>query len=288
MSAQVTQSDDAAARTGRKLFGCAAAWSLVAAGAALVAAALAGNGSVGVLPCNLAALVAALAAAGHGIAGRELGCLLDERNRFSLARAQLLVWAVVVFALLLSAVEWNIVAGAADPLAITIPNALLAVLGLSVGTAAAAPGLVGLRGTRSAPASPRQMEAALLRLPAAADAGGGLVAQGQVIGNAQPARASWRDLLSGDEISNAGRLDIAKAQQALLTLVLATGYLASARGLFNGSAAITALPALGTAAAALLAASHAGYLVQKIVPKADASTMTAPPTSRSTPGSDDA
>src|SRR6266487_1554966 len=53
---------------------------------------------------------------GHGITGKLLGALIDEQNKMSLAKLQLVIWTIVILSAWLTAVLWNILIGKADPL----------------------------------------------------------------------------------------------------------------------------------------------------------------------------
>ncbi|WP_439595500.1 hypothetical protein [Falsiroseomonas sp.] len=223
------------------------------------------------LGLNLLAVAGLLAAISLAITGRALGFALGGLNRYSISRVQMGLWTVVVVGLLLTAAERNLlVAAAPDALNIALPGALLAAVGISFASGAAAPAIVALRGHATAEATPEQLAAAASRGGGPNRDPAGLTARGQVLGNQDAQDACWRDLFSGDEAAGFGRVDLSKVQQGLLTLVILGIYLVSCATHFTGTAAITELPIFGESSAQLLALSHGGYLAFKAVPKPDA------------------
>jgi hypothetical protein len=63
-----------------------------------------------------------------------LGILVDERGRYSLTHLQIVVWTIVVLSLI-SGVFWGrVFHDAAHALDFTIPDELLTVIGISVGS----------------------------------------------------------------------------------------------------------------------------------------------------------
>jgi hypothetical protein len=65
-------------------------------------------------------------------------------------------------------------------------------------------------------------------------------------------------------------VDLSKVQQALLTLIIVSIYVAAFMATLTKGAWLE-FPPLGSDAVRLLAISHAGYLAYKVVPKPDAS-----------------
>ena len=224
-----------------------------------------------VLLLNLAAAVVMVGAVSRAVTKRADGFALSALNRYSLSRLQMGVWTVAVVAILLTISEWNLLAKAsAETLAITVPGPLVAVLGISFGSAVAAPAILSLRAAATDQATDQQLSAAQERDVSSA----GLVAQGQVVGRSNADQASWTDLFTGEEAATAGRVDLFKVQQALLTTVIVTVYLGSTLKLFAGAEPVTTMPPIGEGMAELLAISHAGYLAYKAAPKPDASRGT--------------
>ena len=57
---------------------------------------------------NLVLFVAFLLVVGHGVTGRPLGLLIDERKKVSLSRLQMVLWTLVILSGLLTAALSNI------------------------------------------------------------------------------------------------------------------------------------------------------------------------------------
>src|SRR6476646_6101396 len=68
------------------------------------------------------ALLATMAVvAGQGVTGAWRGVLVDERNKLSLSRLQMLLWTTIVLAGLYVAMLSNVAAGRPNPLSVTVP-----------------------------------------------------------------------------------------------------------------------------------------------------------------------
>src|SRR4051812_16152460 len=87
---------------------------------------------------TMALLVALTALIGRGVTG-HWGALIDERNRLSLSRVQVLVWTVLVLSGFLIAASVNVRARKPNPLAIDIPTELWLPMGIGTTTLVAAP-----------------------------------------------------------------------------------------------------------------------------------------------------
>ena len=241
-----------------------------------------------VLCLNLTALGCALLLTGKAATGDLFGFALGGLNRYSLARAQAALWTVAVFSILLTTAEWNLAlppgtampSGVAGPLDIEIPAALMTAVGISLFSAVAAPALVTIRGDTTPAATTAQLTAAADRTQALTGRMAMLQARGQVVSNVDAQGASWLDLLTGDEVGQAARVDLSKVQQAMLTLIVVGIYLAAFLESLRSSAWLAGLPPLGADAVRLLAISHAGYLAYKIAPKPDASAADDPAVSK--------
>lgn len=222
---------------------------------------------------NLAALGGALLLVSEALTQTLFGFALGGLNRYTLARAQVAAWTVVVFSALLTAAEWNLAlpfVGIKGPLDIVIPGELLTALGISMFTAVAAPAIIRLRSDTTTQATDAQMQAATDRTRSLMGQEPDLRARGQIVCNRTFKDASWRDLFTGEDVSVTGRVDLSKVQQALLTLIIISIYLAAILESFTRSVAMECLPPLGPDAVRLLAISHAGYLAYRAVPKPDA------------------
>jgi len=242
----------------------------------------------------MALLVAFIVLVGQHLAGPWQGALIDERNKMSLSRFQTIVWTVLVVAAFLAAALHNIRTGQPDPLRIAIPSQLWALLGISV-TSLVGSGLVKQEKTKRkpephnakktlagaltgvdpatvTPADGNQLVAA--KHPEAPSADDPVVARGVLTVNEDPAASSWSDLFRGEEVGNAGHLDLGKIQMFYFTLIIVFAYAAALGSLFAQlfaqQSGITAFPALGNDVVALLGISHATYLTTKAVTRTPA------------------
>lgn len=222
---------------------------------------------------------------GLAINDRPAGLIIDNRNRVSLSKFQAACWTVLVVSALATMVAARIAAGLEDPLAVTIPNALLAALGLSATSLVATPALLSLKSSSPPPASGD--------VAATADKLGMTIgevdATGRVFGRTKSLDARWLDMFRGDDVSNAAAPDLSKVQQFLLTLLVLGVYTATLIQMFvagRQSAALIlaaqgSLPPLSEQFIWLLGISHASYLAYKAMPHG-------PPPSSGTGKDDDA
>jgi len=199
---------------------------------------------------SLAALVLFCACIGRGIAGRSEGILIDYRNRISLSKFQAAAWTVLVLSALITAVFGRLHMGIAQPVDVTVPQQLLAVMGISLTSLAAAPVILGVKqeqtpGPGNAPVFTRD----------------------------DPQNAEWLDMLRGEENSNYQSADLGKVQQLLITLIVLVIYGAGLWALFanpaGGGGQLSALPDLSDQMVWLVGISHAGYLAYKAAPHGD-------------------
>jgi len=68
---------------------------------------------------------------GHGTTGTIFGVLIDQRNKISLSRLQLVIWVIVILAAFITAAFWNLVNSIAVPLEIALPSEVWLLLGIS-------------------------------------------------------------------------------------------------------------------------------------------------------------
>ena len=170
-----------------------------------------------------------------------LGILVDSRGRYSLTQLQIAVWTIVILSLI-SGVFWaRILTGTAGALDFTMPDELLLVMGISIGSTAAA---IAVKAGKDA-ARPAAI--------AASDAG-------------EPRRLSQIFLVEEGEFADQ-IVDVTKFQSFWITGILVVAYVAlavSAIGAAGTPAALTALPGFSGTFVTLLGISHAGYLAGKI------------------------
>jgi len=209
-------------------------------------------------------LAVELAVIGWLVNGRAVGAFIDNRHRLSLSKLQAGAWTVVVLAAFATAAAFNIAAAGTDPktvgaLAIIIPGELLLAMGISATSLVAVPALLSTKAAETP--APGVEDAAKSRLGDAAKANGKLLEM------EQPSDASWADLVTGDEIGNAGAPDLGKIQQAFITLILLGCYAAYIYNEFSKSGnPISSLPTLNNSFVWLLGISHASYLAYKAAP----------------------
>lgn len=214
---------------------------------------------------------------GAGISGFAGGVIIDNRNMMSLSKLQALMWTLVVIPALITATASNIVGigmefSSGDPLNITIPNELLAAIGLAGISLAASP--VILKTKADSKADPSEL--------ASTASGRGNIgltesvsATGKVFHNNNRKDASWKDLFLGDEVGNADSPDLGKIQQFFVTLLLVGSYFAAIGTVFSEDGFIQGLPKLSEKFVWLLAVSHGTYLAYKAAPHTkDAPTET--------------
>lgn len=195
----------------------------------------------------ISAAIVSLAAVALGVAIKRgmAGILIDTRGRYSLTQLQIVVWTIVVLSLI-SGVFWGRLFGglAADALAFTIPEELLIVLGVSVGSTVAS---TVIKADHDA-TNPSFVAAS---------------------NRADPPR--FTQVFMVEEGPMADKVvDIAKFQNFWITLLLIVAYVALAIAAIGSAAtpsALNALPGFSDNLVVLLAISHAGYLAGKL-PKA--------------------
>lgn len=210
---------------------------------------------------------------GHGVTGRWLGALIDDRNLMSLSRFQIVLWTALVLSGYLVAVLHNIFSGHINPLGVRIPREIWWLMGISTTSLVGSPLILNSKANNAADDSEVRRTFALLQRQDSTD--DKLGAKGHVVLNTDIAKARWSDLFTGEEVGNAAHLDIARLQMFFFTLVAALGYAVMLGHMFSsggGSVAFQALPELDQSMVALIAISHAGYLTAKAVPHSKTGT----------------
>src|SRR5438876_1352645 len=168
---------------------------------------------------------------GHGTTNKWNGLLVDERNKISLSRFQMVFWLLIVLSAFLAIAMINMRINALNALAINVPVELWALMGIS---------MTSLIGSPLALSTKRN----------------------QVVSNDTRYAACWPDMLMGEVAANEGRLDVGKVQMFYFTIILAVAYIGALAIMFlNSSKAITGFPTLNDELIALLGISHAGYLI---------------------------
>lgn len=216
---------------------------------------------------TLLLLAAFAAVAGQGITGLWDGLLIDERNKISLSRLQLVLWTIVVLSAFFAAALSNLAAGQPNPLAIAVPSELWLLMGISTTSLVASPLIKSTKRN----AQPDEEEKSRTFAQLAKQMGVEKVEEavsnrGQLVIHLHPEDAQWADMFRGEETGNAAHLDLGKIQMFYFTLILVAAYaVALGRTFSGGEADISAFPAVDPSMVALLGISHAGYLTHKAI-----------------------
>ncbi|GIG20794.1 hypothetical protein Cch01nite_15180 [Cellulomonas chitinilytica] len=202
---------------------------------------------------SAAAMVTLAAWVGIVIKTRWYGILIDGRGRVSLSRFQLVWWTIIVLSLVCGVVVGRFTfdpgTGAGiEVLGFSIPESVLGLLGISVGTTVASSAVKTYKGRR------RSRQAAA----------------------AAPGSAEVAQILLVEEGAVADQtIDVGKFQALIVTILLGGAYVLTTIHAFMGRdpvpienpSDISTLPDLNTTFLALLAISMAGYLGVKTVPR---------------------
>ncbi|WP_439659112.1 hypothetical protein ACSHWB_43160 [Lentzea sp. HUAS TT2] len=168
--------------------------------------------------------------------------LRDARGRYSLSRVQVMAWTVVLLSLITGMAFGRFAAGQVDVAGFVIPQQVLWLLGVSLGSGVVA-GAIKVAKSTSRPES-------VAAYPRGEEGG-----------------RFW-EMLTVEEGASAGRsIDLAKFQNFVITVLLVLLYVAqavSALRAVDNPAGIAGLPVFSEALLVLLAVSHAGYLLGKI------------------------
>ena len=198
---------------------------------------------------GISAVVLIIAAgwAGRRSKGTYLGFLIDERNQYSLSKFQVTLWTTLVLSLIGGVVIGRIFHGG-DALGFKIPDELLIVMGISLGSGAAAAVVKADQDNRAA------LRAAALGVTAPTPA--------------PLASATFRQMLAVEQGGVAiETVDLTKFQNFWITLILVAAYIALAANSFNklvSPSDIKALPGFDGTFVTLLGISHAAYLAGKL------------------------
>jgi hypothetical protein len=189
---------------------------------------------------------------GINITGRFLGVLIDDRNKMSLSRFQLLVWTIIIISGYSTAALWNVLAtDASDPLAVRLPEELWWLLGISTASLVGSPLVLSTK----KPNTPNEQELQKNNIAASV---------GQVAVNTTPEEAKLSDMFKGDETGNQPYLDLSKVQLFFFTIVVVIAYVSVLSTMLRTTTGVVEeFPALSESVLVLLGISHAGYLTYK-------------------------
>lgn len=225
--------------------------------------------------------------AGRAITTFWWGLLIDQRNKISLSRLQLLMWTILLLSGMLVAVLINTCLSKENPLAgAAMDQQLWLLMGIS-GTSLAGSGLIKTtKGNQpknkdaekkyfaamaDTVTSPNKIDPNTLDAAPVPETANKADIQGVRVDNRSAKDASWLDLFMGEETGNGAWLDLGKMQMFLFTLIVWASYAAVLSNALTKAlvedAGMKGLPTLGPEMIGLLAISHGAYLANKAVPQ---------------------
>jgi hypothetical protein len=197
-------------------------------------------------------IIAFAAIIGKTVNGRWTGILIDERNRMSLSRFQIIIWTVIIVSAYFTIVNARIYAGEADPLAVAIDWRLWALLGISSTSLVGTPLIIDGKKKKEVDPFEQTMFQEANRV-------------GIVSVNPQVNDAEFADIFKGDETGNRDQVDISKVQLFFFTIISALSYVVTLFNMLKSTDVPTQLPILHDGLIALLTISHGAYLTHKTV-----------------------
>src|SRR5713226_963999 len=202
---------------------------------------------------NIGLLFAFVTIVGAAVTSRWSGVLIDDRNRMSLSRLQLLLWTLIVVPGVLAIAAGRVLTGDPNPLGITVPQEVWILLGIS------STSLVGTPIIQSYKASQEPSGLAIAANPAPAR-------KGLLAANTTDTQAQWTNMFSGVEIGNAAFVDLGKVQMFFFTIVIGLVYAAALGTALWNQHQGASFPAVSQSMLVLLGISHATYLTNKAAP----------------------
>ena len=213
-----------------------------------------------------------IALAANGVTGNWRGALIDNRNRISLSRFQMLLWTILILSAYLAATLANMkvtpdLTGAGSLFSVTVPSGLWILMGIATTSLVAAPLILSTK-TSQTPNEQQKDNTLKLLANQHMDVGSdNVIDRGQIIAYATSDNARWADLFTGEEVGNAAQFDLGKIQLFYFTFILILVYGIALATIFAGPGpTIKALPDIDQGILALLGISHAGYLTSKAIP----------------------
>lgn len=215
--------------------------------------------------------VIAVSLALYGLSGgRWESTFIDNRNRISLSKLQVILWTIAIFSALLSAACFNAGVGGdgSSIMGIVVDPKLWGLLGISVTTAVGTPIALSSKGSQKASGSElADTQKNLKALTGVAP--GNIQSKGHILIKINQTDARWSDLIRGDDVGNGDTIDFSKVQQLYFTLLTLLIFGVAVANKFTTAVAalpkavIPQLPVPDSGFLGLLAASGAGYLVYK-------------------------
>lgn len=206
--------------------------------------------------------IAFLAYIGNKINKQHSGVLIDERNKYSLSRFQMVIWTVIVLSAYATACIYNMWNNEQSPLSIAIPEELWLLMGISTAALVGSPLILSTK-TGKPDKKERDRNKRILELKKLPEEEK-QTNKNLIMINETPQGANISDMFRGDETGNFAQVDISKVQLFYLTLLLVLVYIAALADTFSGnSGKITEFPPLDMSMIALFGISNAGYLTYK-------------------------
>ncbi len=188
---------------------------------------------------------------GTGRKDRLLGIMIDSRNRYSLSKAQMTFWTILVLGTVFTMIIWNTAQPPVDvknpknilPF-LNIPTFLWALMGIST---------ISLIGS---PLILKDKELAGELLPS----------------GATPKDAKFSDLIFGEEKGSEEQVDLGRVQMLLISMVVGISYTVLIAAHIGeaaefGKVGINGFPDMDGGLLGLIAISHVGYLSYKVIKK---------------------
>ncbi|HOO54519.1 MAG TPA: hypothetical protein PLM24_06750 [Methanothrix sp.] len=216
---------------------------------------------------------------GRGKLGRNSGLLIDHRRRMSLSRTQMFLWTLIILSGFTTAVFMNLEAGYPEPMSISIPKELWALIGISITSLIGSPLIKDMKENQTGKedesvkdtakklAANRGADPEALKAKSELDAlqkEAKVYAVGRILYNESEKDASFSDLFSGEDGDDSTIPDLGKVQMFYFTVLLAAVYIfLLGETFFASGGVIDAFPALDSSMLALLGISNGGYLIKK-------------------------
>ncbi|HEU5226862.1 MAG TPA: hypothetical protein VFU49_03545 [Ktedonobacteraceae bacterium] len=221
-----------------------------------------------------------IALAANGVTGNWRGALIDNRNRISLSRFQMLLWTILILSAYLAATLANMkvtpdLTGTGNLFSVAIPSGLWLLMGIATTSLVAAPLILSTKTTKTPDEQQKDNTLKLLANQHVDVGNDNVIDRGQIIAYATPDNARWADLFTGEEVGNAAQFDLSKIQLFYFTFILILVYGIALATIFAGPGpTIKALPDIDQGILALLGISHAGYLTSKAIPHSQSDNST--------------
>jgi hypothetical protein len=217
----------------------------------------------------MALMGALLVLIGQGITGLWKGCLIDNRNKMSLSRLQLISWTALVLSAFLTFAAFKTHADpSTDALDIVVPTQVWSLLGISTTSLAGAATIKYAK--RNSSVDEQIAETELEKSKESMRSGPeaeSLESQGLLVTKAKPQDASISDFFRGDEVGSAAQMEVGKVQMFFFTLIVVLAYAILLGSILYGAGGLPKeLPDVSEGMVVLLLISHAGFLASKAVP----------------------